>query len=793
MRISYEWLQDFVDLDGVTPQQAAELLTRLGIEVESVAVIDLSQIVIGRVLTQTPHPKSRNPLWIHQVDLGDRHRTIIAGAPNAVPGSLVTVALPGTVTPSGKEVRDINIAGVPAQGMLCSEAELLLSDDHAGIMLLDEGEPGQPLSDLYPLEAVLEAEVTSNRPDCLAHFGVARELAAALDRPLKREFMPSFLGAAEPPGTEMIKVEIEEPRLCSRYIGAVVTGVKVGPSPRWLRRRLRSAGVRPINNVVDVTNYVLLEYGQPLHTFDLDTLAGREIRVRRARQGERLLCLDGEERALQPEMLVIADAERPVAVAGVIGGQETGVSAVTTSVLLEAANFDGPSVRMTARTLGLRTEASTRFEKTLPAELALAGARRGAALLAEVAHGEVHREWPDVYPRRQEPIRIQAAPANVDALLGIHVPLEEAEAILRRLGFNVEADENGAWDVLAPVFRLDVKIPEDLAEEIGRVHGYDRVPATLPGRRQSSWTPARVSLDRRLDAAREVLAGAGLHEVVTPALVSFRTLEELGLAEPAMRITNALSDEMDALRTSLLPSLLQVARHNRNHGTPEVGVYEVARAYLKRGSATEQPDEPLRIAALLAVGESPEAGRTGFLRLKSILDAVSDSLEAPAPAYQPALGALFHPGRAAAVELAGRPAGLIGELHPSAVQRFDLAGRWAAFEVDVDPILAVASPRRARPLPRFPAGLRDLAVVVPVETPAAAVLAVVRDAAGDLLESSQAFDEYRGAQVPEGHKSLALALTFRSAERTLTDREVDEAMAAIRSALSSRLGARFRE
>src|SRR5437764_93978 len=353
MRISYEWLGDFVDLDGVTAQDAADVLTRQGVEVESLTMVDLSQIVIGKVLEQTKHPKSRNDLWIHLVDLGDRKEQIIAGAPNAIPGSLVPVALPGTTVPSGKVVKDMNIAGFRAAGMLCSAAELLLGDDHAGILVLDRGTPGQPLTTVIPSQAVMEAEVTSNRPDCMGHLGIARELAAGLDRPMKRDFMPAFTGTADPAGTE-----------------------------------------------------------------------------------------------------------------------------ATADILLESATFSGPSVRQTSRALGLRTEASARFERALPPELALAGARRAASLIAEIAGGQVHRDWADVYPRPQEPVRVNIRPALIDDVLGTHVPLEEAESILKRLNFHVKVMSDGDWDVLPPVFRLDVTIPEDLVEEVGRVYGYDRVPPT---------------------------------------------------------------------------------------------------------------------------------------------------------------------------------------------------------------------------------------------------------------------------------------------------------------------------
>jgi phenylalanyl-tRNA synthetase beta chain len=794
MRISYEWLSDFVQLGDVSPKDAAEVLTRLGIEVESLTLVDLSQILVGKVLEQIPHPKSNKPLWIHQVDLGGgRVQQIIAGAPNAVAGTLVPVALPGTTVPNGAIVKDMNIAGFKAAGMLCSAEELLLGDDHSGILILGSGTPGEPLTTVIPNQAIMDAEVTSNRPDCTGHLGVARELAAGLDRPLKRDFMPSFTGTANPPGRELVKVFVDEPDLCSRYIGCVIKGVKVGPSPDWLQRRLRACGVRPINNIVDITNYVLLEYAQPLHAFDLTKLGGSEIRVRRAHDGEKLLCLDGVERVLGPDMLVIADAQRPVAIAGVIGGEESAVTGGTTDILLEAATFSGPSVRQTARTLGLRTEASARFEKGLPPELALAGARRAASLIAELAGGTVHREWPDVYPRPQEPVRINLRPALIDEVLGTHVPLEEAEAILKRLNFHVKVMGDGEWDVLPPVFRLDVTIPEDLVEEVGRVYGYDKVAPTLPGRRHDTWTPLTPSLDRRLDATREVLAGAGFTETWNPALVSGRTLEALRVAAHAMRVANALSDDMDTLRTSLLPSLVDVVALNRDRGRDEVLVYEVGSAFLARvGEKNSQPEEPLRLAAVTTAGNTADSGREAFYRMKSVLAACVESLSAPAFEYQRGGAELFHPGRCAAVVLDGRQLGYLGELHPTVGAILRVEGRLVAFEIDVEPVLASSQIPRAQSLPRFPGVQRDLAVVVEEHVAASSLLAAIEETAGDLLEMAWAFDEYHGSQVPEGHKSIAFTLTFRSPERTLTDAEVDKVMTEIKSALEKRFHAGFR-
>lgn len=777
MRISYEWLGEYVDTGDLPVRRAADLLTMTGTKVESLEAVDLSEIIVGRVLEQREHPKSRNPLWIHQVDIGGEVRQIIAGAPNAGPGSLVPVALPGTVVPDGKEVRDARIAGEEGRGMLCSAAELRLTEDHAGIMVLDRGQPGQSLAELFPTDAILDCEITPNRPDCLGHIGVARELAAAAGREMKVDFMPSFLPGGP---SDLVPVTIEEPDLCRRYIGVAVRGVKVGPSPEWMQSRLRSAGVRPINNAVDVSAYVMLEYGQPLHVFDLDRLAGPEIRVRRARDGERLVCLDGQERSLTSEMLVIADAERPVAIGGVIGGEDSKVTEATTSILLESACFDGVNVRATSRAFALRTEASLRNEKHLSSELPLAGARRAAQLLAELTGGTVSGEWSDEYPRPQEPVRVSLEPWRIDALMGTAIPADEARATLRRLGFHVR-DESGRWDVFPPVFRLDVSLPEDVVEEVGRIHGVERVPATLPGRRRASWTVRPVA--RTLDGIFEVLLGAGYFEAVTPALVSARRQDRLGLTGAYPPLANPMSEELDAMRVSLLPSLLQVALLNRNQRATQVRFFEAARVYLA-GGADGLAREPTRLAAL--------ATDVDFRGLKAVLERLVEEAGCPVPEYRRATAPLFHPGRCAVVSVGGTEIGLLGEIHPATLAEFDLEGRPTAFEIDCEALLRLGEPRPTRSVPRFPAVGRDLAVVSLETVPAADLMAAIRAAAGALLEDLVAFDEYRSESIGPGQRSIAFALTFRSPDRTLTDSEVDESMESIRRRLEADHGARGR-
>ncbi len=790
MRISYEWLGDYVDTNGLSPLEAAEILTMSGTKIESVQVLDLSAIIVGRVLEQKDHPSSNKPLWIHQVDVGGgKVIQIIAGAPNAVAGTLVPVALPGTRVPSGTLVRDAKIAGEAGQGMLCSADELLLGEDREPrIMLLDRGEPGESLAKNIPPDAILEAEITPNRPDCLGHIGIARELGAAAGRDFKANFMPPYIEGVQPPAAELIDIAIEVPDLCSRFVAVPITGVNVGPSPDWVQRRLRAAGVRPISNVVDATAYVMLEHAKPTHVFDAGKLSGKQLHVREAREGESLLCLDGQKRKLGPGMLVVADATGPVAIGGIIGGEESGVSDATTDVVIESAGWDGVNIRATSRALGLRTDASLRHEKGLAPEMAMAAARRAAALVRDWAGGQVHADWVDVYPRPQEPVRIQLERQKIDGLLGVSVPPDESQRILRNLDFQVRADD-GTWDVLPPVFRLDVELPEYVVEEVGRIYGISRIPATLPGSRHTSWNVAPPEDHQWM--LREVMLGAGFDEVVSPALVPKRLLQRLGLAEGARTLFNPMSDEMDTMRTSLLPSLLSVARYNQNRTAERVDVFELARVY--RGKHPDGlADEQIRLTVIARVDTDADAGRRGFLRLKSVMDRFAQDLMAGTVRYLRAAPDLYHPGRAATIMVGGREIGVVGELHPSTLAVFDLDGRAVALDVDAEALIAARGERKATELPRYPAVQRDIAVVVDANVPAGEIHRTIKEAGGNSLESLRAFDEYRGDQAGEGRKSIAFTLTFRSPERTLTDAEVEKVLSEIRKRLEKKHGARFR-
>ncbi|MBC7082000.1 MAG: phenylalanine--tRNA ligase subunit beta [Firmicutes bacterium] len=674
-------------------------------------------------------------------------------------------------------------------------------------------------------DAVFDFEITHNRPDLLSVFGIAREAAAVFSLPLRH---PELAVPEEGDAAEgMASVEIAAPDLCRRYIARIVTDVKIGPSPGWMQARLASSGVRSINNIVDVTNYVMLEVGQPLHAFDLDLVGGRRIVVRRAAPGESITTIDGEERRLSEDMLVIADADRPVAVAGVMGGLETEVSERTKAVLLESANFDGVSVWRTSRALRMRTEASSRFSRGLWPENARIGVDRAAALIAAIGAGKIARGMLDAYPGREAPVYVTLRPRRVNHLLGTDIPAEEMKDILMRLGFIVEPQDGDSYRVLVPDHRRDVSREEDLVEEIARLHGYDRIEPTLP-----KGAPPEVRLDpaRQLALrAGEILRACGLSEVETITFTNLEACRELRLPEDeverrAVKISNPLSSDYTMMRTTLLTSLLDVLKRNAARRGDDVAIYEIARVYLRReredapgsargdglrssGSAGEDllPCEPTKIG-LAVMGRIAEpswerrAADAGFFDLKGIVETLLEGLGVRGARFVAAIHPSLHPGRTARVVVAGdgdgsdADIGFLGELHPDVREAFGLRKRACVAELDLAGILAAREPvRRVKPLARFPAVTRDMAIVVRRDVPSSEVRDVMAAAGTGLVEDLRLFDVYEGPQVPEGHKSLAFSITYRSPERTLTDEEVEKAHRAISTALTEKLGATVRE
>jgi phenylalanyl-tRNA synthetase beta chain len=806
MRISTTWLAEYVDLPPV--EELARRLTAVGLEVEAVERTggNLGGVVAARIVAAERHPNAEK-LSVTRVDAGSGEPLqVVCGAKNWKVGDVVPLATVGTTLPGGQRIEKAKLRGVESSGMLCSALELGLSEEASGLLLLDGGvAPGTPVAAALGLEDVLlEVNVTPNRPDALSHLGIAREVAAIVGAKVR---MPApELAEGGGPASDAVKVRIEAPEKCARYAARVVEGVRIGPSPAWLARRLESCGVRSINNVVDATNFVLLELGHPLHAFDLEKVAGREIVVRTARPGERMTTLDGKERVLDPDDLLIADRDRGSALAGVMGGGDSEISQGTTRVLLESAWFQPATVRRTSRRHGLKTEASYRFERGADPGMVIPAADRCAALIAKLAGGTVRKGIVDAHPRQVSAPEVRLRWRRPAELLGMDVGREDARRILSGLGFEErDADAEGAT-FRVPSWRVDVDIEEDLVEEIVRTKGYDAIPETLPA--NAVETPAEPRDAQALARLRGALEAAGFAEAVNFSFVSGQDLEAFGGkgGAPVVRLQNPISADMAVMRTTLVPSLLRNAASNRRQRVDDVRLYEIARVYGPNpafgGGRDEPSSEPLRVAGVLLgrrspVGWSVPADAADFHDAKEAVSAALGALGIPGARWEAVGGPWLHPRHSARVlaptggARADAVLGVVGEIHPRVAAAFELPRGVLAFELDADALLASADlAPQYRPIPRFPAVLRDLAVVVRDEVRAADVLAAVREE--PLVEEATVFDVYRGAPIPAGKKNLALAIRYRASGRTLTDAEADEAHGAIVQRLASRLGAELR-
>ncbi|HYV16240.1 MAG TPA: phenylalanine--tRNA ligase subunit beta [Conexibacter sp.] len=814
MRVPLSWLHEHCAPE-LSAAALAERLALTGTEVERVSHHGVPTtgsaggapdgFVIGHVLSVEPHPDA-DRLRVCSVDLGEGEPAqIVCGAPNVAAGQTVAVARPGAVMPDGTKLRKAKLRGVESAGMILAEDEIGVGVQHGGIMELDAGPaPGTPLIDVLPISTdVLELEITPNRPDCLGVYGVAREVHAATGAPLRpAPWADDPIPPAPAGAPEGIAVDVETDR-CKRFTARVFEDVTIGPSPYWLKARLMAAGQRPISNVVDITNYVMLLSGQPMHAFDLDRVAGGRLVVRDGRPGDELETLDGETRALDPDMVVICDADGPTSLAGVMGGARSEVQEGTTRVLMEAATWDGPNIQRTSTRLGLRSEASGRFEKGLAPEQALDAQAVATRLMVElcgarVLEGTLDKRHKATIP----PIVIRLRDARVSGLLGAPIERSRSAEILSALDFGVAEADDGL-DVTVPPFRRnDVTREADLIEEVARIDGVDKLPATLPARRSAVGALAPGQRLRRV--AADTLAATGLHEIVgwswsAPELADRLRLGGDDPRRAAIAVENPMSAEHGLMRTTLLGSLLDVARRNVAHGTPDVAIFETGAVYLRNRTPPTQPlpHEPHHMAALLTGALRPVSWRESappvadFFAAKGVLAALLVALRvdwAVIDGSEPFL----HPGRAASVVVDDAPVGWLGEIHPSVATEWEIDAAVAGFELDLDAVLAaVPGPVRYEDYTSFPEVRQDLAVVVPQAVAAGELVRVVRKAGGSLLAAADVFDVYRGAQVGEDEVSLALRLAFRSPERTLTDDEVAERRAAIEVALAD-IGGRIR-
>ncbi len=810
MRVPAGWLRSYCD-PGLPAEEIADALTMAGVKLERlhhVGVGDPSMFLTGRVLESERHPNA-DRLSVCVVDVGrGEPQTIVCGAPNVAAGQTVAVALPGAIMPDGSELGEAELRGVRSSGMILAEDEVGIGEDHQGIMVLPDDVPvGAALAEHLPIaDEVLELEITPNRPDTMAVYGVAREVHAISGAPLADD---PGAADAEPSGSDSAEdhaqVEID-PEICLRFTARVFEDVKIGPSPLWLKQRLMAAGQRPISNVVDITNYVMLATGQALHAFDLDRVRGARIVVRRAAEGETMTTLDDVERAFTPEVALVCDAEGPSGIAGIMGGQISEVSDATTRVLMEAATWVGPNIMRTSKALGLRTEASARFEKQLHPDLALAGQHLAARLMVELCGARFVPGTIDVYPQPAAPRVVGLRHERMERLLGERIPAERVEEILVRLGF--EAVEGG-WRV--PYWRdADVQREADLIEEVARIHGLDKLPTTLPARHSAVGRLTHAQRVRR--RTEDLLRDRGLHECIAYSFTSPEALRRLRLGgDSVLELDNPLSAEQSVMRPLLLPGLLDVARYNAAHGRSGLALFESAHVYRpnpdapSNGAAAGEEsspagalpaDERQHLAVLMTEaapgGWRTPARRAGFYEARALLDAL---LEVAGLDWEATEGGrpFLHPGRAASIRAGGRELGWLGELHPQVVGTWDLDDPVSGFELDFDALLELGGDGidSYRDVTSFPAVLQDIAVVVGEEVPAQQVEEAVRRGGGDLLGRVSVFDLYRGEQVGEGNKSLALRLEFRAPDRTLTDEDVAERRVAIERELGS-LGGRLR-
>ena len=773
MKIPLSWLAEFIALPDLSPQELADVLAMVGHDVEGYEQLEVgwSGVVVGRVVDIEAHPDA-DKIRVCQVDVGDGPEQIICGAWNFESGAHVAVARPGAMLPGGFEIARRTIRGVDSNGMICSESELGLGDDHSGILVL-EGEPelGIEFSDLVELpDVVFDLAITPNRPDAMSLRGLARDLGAYLD--IETRVPERVLSTV--PGAGEINVELGDPVGCRRFTAREIRGVTIGKSPLWMRHRLAKAGMRAISNVVDVTNYVMLELGHPLHAFDADSIVGRHLVVKRAVAGEELVTLDGEARVLDGEDLIIYDDNGPTSMSGTMGGARSEVAPETVNVLMEAASWDPPTIMYMSRRHGLRSEASTRFERGVDPNLADEANRRATAMVAELAGGDVPESAIDVIGTVVEPVTVRFEIEEVTRLLGPGFTREEVGAILTRLGMEVRGEN--PMEVVVPTFRPDVTRPADLIEEVARIHGFDEFAATVPTGPAGGLTAEQ----ERLRLLHRTLTGIGLTQAVTLPFVGEEDLLRLGIPlGDVLRVKNPLRDEEGRLRPTMLPSLLNAARFNFSHGASSVAVFETGRVFAARPAQDDPrlPEQTDRLAWVAAGSVGPVAlgvpglmadGRVSLALFRHIASVLGLEGFELTPASPPG----YHPGRTAAAAVNGVMIGYVGELSPALAGEYEIPGRVAVAELDLEPLVARIGLRQAESPSVYPPVDFDLSFLIGDETPVSALLDATNNAGWGLVESAYVFDEFKGAGVGEGERAVAIRYRLRAPDRTLSNEEV---------------------
>ncbi len=822
MKASLKWLNDYVDVKPAPPA-LAEKLTMAGIEVSGIRTPQdtWDNVAIGEVVALNPHPNA-DRLKLATVDLGTQQLTVVCGAPNIGLGQRVPFARIGARLIDGHtgelvSLKPVKIRGVASEGMVCSEKELGISDAHEGILVLPPDAPiGAPLS-AYLGDVIFDFEITPNRPDCLSVIGIAREIAALTGESL--HLPPIHYEESQDSIDSFASVGIADPDLCPRYCASLITGIKIAPSPGWLQRRLDSCGMRPINNVVDISNYVMLEYGQPLHFFDFHKLKGQQIIVRRARNGETITTLDGIQRGLNPNMLVIADKEHPVAVAGIMGGMDSEVTDETDTVLLESAIFSQIAIRRGCSHLQLQSEASVRFEKGLNTELPLQPLRRATQLLQELAGGTAARGIIDVYPGKPEPKLIALTAHEVKRLSGLQVDVDVILKVLESLGFECqEVDSSSQISVSVPYWRSDIKCPADLVEEVVRIIGYDKVPVTTlssPLPRQESKLSASARQNNLKEKLSGILTGFGFQEILTYSLVSLERLQKLSpqlqLQIPPLRVANPMTREQEYLRTSLRAGLLATLAHNQKFVPAGIRLFEIGKVFLPhdlrnlpRLNASQEkqpqpqnelPQEKQMLCAVLG-GSRAELSWHNDKEMLDFFDAkgVVESLlnrSALRGSFEISNDESLFPGKGADIIVDDAKVGIVGELHPKVAKAFELSNNAYLLEIDLESLLGkIAAKIEYRPIPRFPSITRDIALIVDEGVSYRTVENIIQGF--PLVTQVVLFDLYRGKQVPKGKKSFAIRIICQSPSHTLTDQEVDQTQERMLDRLHQETGATLR-
>ena len=783
MKVPYSWLKEYIDID-LRIEEIAEQLTMAGLEVVNIksSANKFDNVIVGEIKQIEKHPDA-DRLAVCKVDTSKEILDVVCGAKNIQMGDRVPLALVGAKLPTGMHIKKSKIRGVTSYGMLCSKKELGIGDEHQGIMILSKNERlGEPLKNvLNQDEPVLDIEVTANRGDCLSVIGIAREIGALTSKHVK---YPRTLKECDVNMEieKLINASIKNASLCHRYTGRIIRNVKIEPSPSWLAKRLEAVGIRSINNIVDITNYVLMETGQPLHAFDYNKISGKQIIVRESKQNESILALDGSKRHLSRDMLVIADRKGPIAIAGIMGGIGSEIDEQTTDIFLESAYFHAACIRKTSKTLGLSSESSYRFERDVDPNGVMFALNRAAYLIEKIAHGKSVKSIVDIYPKKFSRQNIQLRIQQIKRILGINIPQNKLKRIMLNLDFEIKQDSLNNIKVLVPAYRRDISREIDLIEEIARIYGYNNIDITMPRGQTNSY--GKAELEKQTDALKNVLRSCNMSEIYTSSFTNSENLDKTGLSSDGVKITNPLGDDQNIMRTSLIPEMLSVIKRNLNRSLSEIKLYELGQVFFKNNSSYYEK-------TYLCCGI---VGNVSFFDIKGILETILYRLGIEEHNLYYKKHRVFTQDCSANIDIQGHNIGIIGEISSNVGKKYNIDEKVFLLEIgfsnlskhiNLSPVF--------KAVPKYPASERDIAFTIKEDVSNADIMNVMWKAGGEIVEEIKLFDIYRGKQIPSGHKSMAYSICYRSNKRTLYDEEVNQAHSRIERKLISQLDITLRK